>query len=462
MDLRDVFLVISVLGVMPLALVKPQIGLLAWMWISIMNPHKETYGFMVTMPVLDGVAIATILGCLIHWGKRAACEFLPVLWVMLLFYLWCCLTTVFAVNPKGAVGDWIEFTKTLLLVFLMLQFMNKRHWTIALVAVFILSMSYTTIKGGVFTILTGGAHRVWGAPTSMWGDNNGVSLAMLMLAPMCVGFGLLFQRKALRWGVYGIGFLAIACVLGTQSRGGLVGLLAVAAAMALRSRQRAVALVLGPVILVAGFMFMPASWHDRMATILDPTAESSANARLIQWRYAIDISLERPFFGNGFEAFFYQPYYYRYVADKDINRAVHSNIFQVLGEQGFIGLAMYLALVAMLIILAHRYANRARGHPGLEWETLQLNMLQFTVVGYIANGLTLNLAYLDLFYYVMVIIALLISQVRAATGMTTARQLRRKAPRYGARPGYGPPGYPPRPGPPSMSSPRQPRQGRYG
>lgn len=450
MDFWGIFLMISVLAVIPLALVKPQVGLLAWMWISIMNPHKETFGFMVTAPVLDGIAIASILGCLIHWGNRAASQFLPVLRVMLVFYIWCSLTTVFAVNPEAARNDWVEFTKTMLLVFLMLQFLNKRHWTIATIAVFILSMSFTTVKGGIFTLLTGGAHRVWGAPTTMWGDNNGVSLAMLMLAPMCVGFGALFERKWLKWGFYGIGFLAIICVLGTQSRGGFVGLLALAAFMALRSKQRTLALVLGPFILVAGFMYMPASWHDRMATILNPTEESSANARLIQWRYAIDISLERPLFGNGFESFFYQPYYYRYVADKDINRAVHSNIFQVLGEQGYIGLLMYLSIVAMLIFSAHRYGKLARGQPGLEWEAAQLNMLQFTVVGYIANGLTLNLAYLDLFYFVMVIIALLISQVKVAIGESPAQAVRKPMPRFGPRPGYGPPGYPPPRGPPPM------------
>ena len=33
---------------------KPQIGILAWLWISIMNPHRLTYGGLVySMQILD-------------------------------------------------------------------------------------------------------------------------------------------------------------------------------------------------------------------------------------------------------------------------------------------------------------------------------------------------------------------------------------------------------------------------
>jgi len=459
MDLRDIFILVSLIAVTPLALVKPQVGLLAWLWISIMNPQKETYGFMAAAPILDAIAISTLIGCVLHWNKRAPSQFLPVLKMMLAFYVWISLTTLFAVNPEGAREDWIEFSKTMLLVFLILQFMNKRHWTIAVIGVFILSMSYTSVKGGLFTIVTGGGHRVWGPPTTMWGSNNGVSLAMVMLVPVCIGFASLFEKKLWRLAFYGIAFTSFVAVLGTQSRGGLVGLLALAGTMVMRSNKKTLAMVLVHLVLVAGFMFMPQSWHTRMATILNPTEDGSANSRLIQWKYAIDISLERPLFGNGFEAFFYQPYYYRYVADKDVNRSVHSNVFQILGEQGYVGLLMYLAIITMLVVYAHRYAALARGSPGMKWTSTQLYWMQFSVIGCIANGLTLNLAYLDLFYFVLAFIALLISQVREELGETTGQEA--KSPRFGAgrrqamaprygRPGYGPPGYGP---------PRQPVSG---
>ena len=156
---------------------------------------------------------------------------------------------------------------------------------------------------------------------------------------------------------------------------------------------------------------MPEAWHQRMATIVDYEEDGSANTRLIQWEYAIKISLERPLFGNGFEAFFHKPYYNRYLAGKDKNRAVHSNYFQVLGEQGYIGLVMYLSLGVMCVITCKKYAKQARDREDLKWAAALLDMLQLSFVGYAFNGLTLNMAYLDLYYYLIAIMALLVTYV---------------------------------------------------
>ena len=440
MPLRDIFIVLALLVLLVCSLRKPQLGLLGWLWISIMNPHKESFGFIASMPVLDGLAAFTILGCIINWKDRAEAEFLPVLKVLLAFYLWCTLTTLFAVNPRAAWMRWEEFSKTLLLIMLMLRFMNKKHWIIAACGVFVLSMSYTALKGGIFTIVTGGGHHVWGPATAVWGSNNGVSLALIMLIPLAIGISKVFERRSYQMAPLFVALCSFFAVLGTQSRGGLVGLLAMGGAMVLRTKKKFLALVLVPVVLATGFVFMPQSWHGRMATILTPSEEGSASTRLIQWQYAIDISLERPFFGNGFDAFFYKPYYYRYVGDKDNNRAVHSNVFQVLGEQGYIGLALYVSLFALLVMSSKKYALLAKGRKDLVWAASLVGMMQFSVICCAFNGATLNLAYVDLFYYILAFTALLCSHIRKELGMQPLAQakLRRPGP-HGLRPqpGYG-------------------------
>ena len=162
---------------------------------------------------------------------------------------------------------------------------------------------------------------------------------------------------------------------------------------------------------------MPQSWHDRMGTIINYEEDGSATNRLIQWKYAIDISLERPFFGNGFDAFFYQPYYHKYVAHKDTNRAVHSVYFQVLGEQGYIGLAMYLSMLAMLVVCSKKYALLSKDRTDLLWASSLIGAIQFSVIGFAANGLTINVAYLDLYFFLLAFEVLLISQIRQELGM---------------------------------------------
>ena len=68
----------------------------------------------------------------------------------------------------------------------------------------------TGFKGGIFTLLTGGGYRVWGAPGTMWGDNNGVSLAMLMGLHVILAFVTIFMRRVFKLASYGLAFYIFA------------------------------------------------------------------------------------------------------------------------------------------------------------------------------------------------------------------------------------------------------------
>jgi putative inorganic carbon (HCO3(-)) transporter len=86
---------------------------------------------------------------------------------------------------------------------------------------------------------------------------------------------------------------------------------------------------------------MPETWHERMGTIIDYETDSSAQGRITAWRMAFNLALHQPL-GGGFEAF--RPMtYLMYLPEAGARGTdAHSNWFEVLGEQGFIGLALYL------------------------------------------------------------------------------------------------------------------------
>jgi len=409
--MRDIFILTAIIILALAALRRPQIGILAWLWISVMNPHRLSYGFIYSMPLLDGIVAITLLSCLIHWKDRAPVRYVGILKIVTAFYVWCTLTTIFSVDTDLSFEKWLAYTKTMLLFVVILLFMNRKHWIISFVLVFVLSVGLTGFKGGIFTVLTGGSHRVWGPPGTAWGDNNGVSVAMLMIAPLTLGCMQLCKTKFQKLFVLGGAGAFFVTILGTQSRGGLVGLLAMLGFVVLRSQKKILLSIIAVIGLAGGYAFMPQSWHDRMATIQNYEEDGSANTRLIQWEYAIDISLERPLFGNGFDAFFHQPYYYAHVAHKDSNRAVHSNYFEVLGEQGYIGILMYLSIIALCVINARKYALKCVDRDDLKWAAALLLGLQFSIIGYAVNGLTVNMAYIDLFYYLIAMVVLLISYI---------------------------------------------------
>ena len=416
--MRDLFVFGLIAASLLLALRKPQCGILVWVWVSVMNPHRLAYGWLSNFPILDVVAAVTIISVLFNSKDAARVSWQPVLSWLLLFYLWCCLTTVFSVSIDRAYDPWLKFTKSLLPALFLLLYMNKRHWIIAAIAVFVLSIAFFGIKGGLFTVLTGGGNRVYGPPKSSWGDNTSVSIAMLIVIPIMLAGRHLFKGKVYRNGVVTSVLISFMALLGTQSRGGFVGLAGQVMFVLYRSNRKILASFILLTILAVGMVFMPDNWTDRMSTISTDVSEldESATNRLIQWRYAITIANERPLFGNGFNAFYFQPYYQKFVAHLDRNRAVHSNYFQVLGEQGYIGILLYLSMWLTFLVWSERYAKKALEYEELKWAGYMLQALQFGFIGYAFNGLTVNMAYLDLAYFLLAFSVLLISHIQGEIG----------------------------------------------
>lgn len=410
--MRDIFIFSGIIFIVFATFRKPQIGILGWLWLSIMNPHKESFGWIYSLPILDIIAGATLISAVINFKQARKALFHPIAVLLVIFYLWICLSTLTAVSYDLALPNWIMITKTFLFVALMLLFLNSRHWIIAAIWVFVFAVGHTGLKGGLFTILTGGGARIWGPPGGQWGDNNGVSLAMLMVIPLIFGLKDLLGKKILRVGVYGAALISFICILGTQSRGGLVGIMGSVLVYFFRTKHK---ILIGALIVIGGISvlaFMPQSWKGRMQTIQTHEQDSSASNRIIQWKYAIQLASESPVTGVGFNGRFYQPYYLKYMEGIDANRAVHSVFFQILEEQGYGGLFIYLLLMVTAVVSANKTSKICAGREDLKWASTLLFYSQFSITGFAFNGLTINVAYIDLYYYILVFIVLLISHVR--------------------------------------------------
>ena len=60
--MRDVALTVFILGALPFILRRPQLGVLMYVWISVMNPHRLTWGFAQSFNFAYIVAIVTLAG----------------------------------------------------------------------------------------------------------------------------------------------------------------------------------------------------------------------------------------------------------------------------------------------------------------------------------------------------------------------------------------------------------------
>ena len=205
----------------------------------------------------------------------------------------------------------------------------------------------------------------------------------------------------LRWGLWGIAVLNVIAALGTQSRGALLGILAMTMAFILRSPKPG-RLIL-PIIGLGLFtlVFMPESWWARMDSIGNYQEDQSAMGRINAWTLAFNVAKSN-FFGGGF--YLETDEIFRlYAPNPDFIAVAHSIYFQVLGQHGFFGLLLYLGFWLSVLTTGWWIGRNARTPADLALA----RMVEISLVGFAAGGAFLNLAYFDGPYYLMVALVVL-------------------------------------------------------
>lgn len=404
--MRDIVLALIIFGSIPFILARPYLGLLVWSWLGYMNPHRLTYGFAFNFPWVQIIAVTTLVSLLLSKeSKRVPLSTVSVL--LVLFLLWTGFTTFLAAVPDAAWDAWQQFAKTLVMVFVTLVLVNMRermHW---LVWVIVVSLGFYGIKGGAFTILTGGGNHVFGPPDSFIKDNNALALALCMILPLMRYLQLQASRKYVKIGLGLAMFLTGVAVLGTYSRAGLISLVVVSAALFLKSRRRITLAIAFASVAMVGYHYMPSKWIDRMDTIQHAQQTDSLQTRIQSWEFAVNVAIHRPLVGGGFNDYLSRDLWQRYGPNGAIPRAIHSIYFRVLGEHGFVGLVLFLGLLAASWRKCSQVRKRARASPDMKWAFDLASMLQVSLLAFMTAGLAAPMTYFDLTFQLMAMCVLL-------------------------------------------------------
>lgn len=408
--MRDIVLALIIFGTLPFILMRPYFGLLVWSWLDYMSPHRLTFGFAYNFPWVQIVAITTLLSLV--FGKEP--KRMPVKAVTLLlfaFLVWTGITTIFAVEPALAWQKYIEFSKTLIMVFATLMLVNDRermHW---LMWVIVGSLGFYGVKGGVWTLLHGGVNHVLGPPGTFIADNNALALALSMTIPLMRYLQLHSTNPWVRRGLVAAMLLTGIAVLGTYSRGGMIALVIVAGALFVKSRGRLVVIAAAVVVGLVAWHFMPPDWTARMATLHDASQTSSGETRIQSWMFATNVAIHKPVFGGGFDVYLNNSMWLAYGPDGAIRRAIHSIYFRMLGEQGFIGLGLFLALLAATWLNCSLVRRRTRRELQQRWAFDLASMLQVTLVAFMVAGALLPMPYFDFAWQLMAVSTVLLARV---------------------------------------------------
>jgi probable O-glycosylation ligase (exosortase A-associated) len=426
MGLRDIALVIILAGLIPVALKRPWIGALGWVWVSAMAPHRLAWGFAHNLPIALMVGGATLIGFLFTKDRKPLPKS-PIVLLMALFAVHFTLTTLFAINPARAWGKWSWVSKAYFMTFIiMILFQDRRRlrWLYTVIA---LSVGFYGVKGGLWVLRTGGGERVFGPAGTFFADNNEMGLALCMVLPMLL---TLAREEENRWmkRLFAVtaGFSVLAALF-TYSRGAFLALAVILAILIWRSPWRgriAVALLVGTLVAVP---LLPQRLWDRMASIDDQmaadTRDTSARGRIEAWTTGFNMALSRPLNGGGFRAYNTPEVWLRYHPTPFLKvRDVHSLYFEVLGEHGFVGAAIYFSILLAALATLRRIRKRWRDDPEHGYLSRYAEMSQMVVAPYLVAGAFLGLAYFDLYLFFLAGTAVLHSlSAKAEAAVAPAR-----------------------------------------
>ena len=387
--MRDLVFVAFLAAMFALGLKRPFILILTYAYIDIVSPQRLTYILLNSVPISLIAFVAAVAAWLAFDDKRDT-RLSRRQGILLLLLGYCGYTTWYADFPIDALHKWDWVWKALVFaIFLPLTLRTKLRIE-ALSLVMVLCASSIIITGGIKTALSGGGY---GVLNLMVENNSGlyegsiistVAICIIPLILYLAKHGTIFPPD---WRVKGFAYaLCLACLLipvGTEARTGLICVAVLGGLMFLQVKRKLLFGALAALAVLGSIPFLPASFTSRMDTISNYQGDESASTRLAVWQWTIDYANRHPL-GGGFDAYRQNSFRYQTVSKTvapngdvsvehmivvDKARAYHSSYFEMLGEQGYVGLTLWLILHLGTVIQTGRIRRRYRhtADPDKQW-----------------------------------------------------------------------------------------------
>ncbi len=422
----DLVLLAFIGYVLVLGLRRPFLWVLLYVYIDILAPQRIGFTLITSLPV-SLIAFVAAFGGWIALDRKDGARFTFRQGLMLALLVWCFWTTGHADFPLEAATKWDWVWKALLFAIFLPLTLTTRTRIEGLALVLVLSVATIVIGTGMKTVLGGGGYENLKFFVK---DNSGiyesstlatVAIGLIPLIWWLVRHGTVYRPH---WAVTAFAAaLTFACLLvpiGTEARTGLLCIAALAVLMLRYTQQRLLFIAGAGVLGLTALPFLPQTYYDRMATLFEPSGDESASTRVAVWQWTLDYVAEKPL-GGGFDAYRGNRFSYvmpvkqvdgnttsiEYQEVVDEGRAYHSSIFEMLGEQGWPGLVMWLALHGLGLWQMERLQRRWRVRKDVDdtdedaeadaqstvWIAPLAAALQIGAVIYIVGALFQGIAY---------------------------------------------------------------------
>lgn len=433
--MRDLMVLMGVLVFIPLAFANAFAAYLIWGWTANVAIDNYVFGFMTDVRM--NLLFALIALGVVFSGKDKEKQPWTLNATTALIIAWLVQATISALFAYGGNPlNWDlyeKLVKTLLFVLLMPIVVAKRYRIHAMVLMMCLGLGFHGLIDGLKFLSSGGSHLVQGF--KKFGDNNHFAVVLVMVIPLLLYVFQYASKPIVRYAALGGALMTTAAVVATHSRGGFISLAAMALWLTLTSRRKLGGAALFVIAIGFAVALAPASWTERMETIQSAEKDSSFMSRVEAWQISSAIALKNPLVGGGFHAVQIQSVWDQFRGSTGllgfvntgepsrIFRAAHSIYFEVLGDFGFIGFFIFIAILVNALLTGGKIRRAASSDPGLEWAADLSRALSAVVFAFMVGGGGVSLAYSEAIYVVVMLMEILRREVDAAVAQVKRRPL---------------------------------------
>jgi probable O-glycosylation ligase (exosortase A-associated) len=388
------------LGLMPLVLMSPFVGVLIYDWIDYLPPGDIYSASLLSNYLSLTIGALTFLVWLFREEKTVPRP-LSVMLLMVALLIWMNITWQFALAPWAGGGKWDRTVKVIGFAILTAQMLTSRVRLEAFVWAFVLAATYFAVPSAIKVIVSGGAggigdgEVVVGGYASFFGDRVTLAIVLAMTLP----FALYLARWATllppRWlrvakpAMLGVAASCLLASIGTFARTALLSTGVTLFMLGIRSRRK----LMGPLAVVATglvlYLIAPESWFGRMDTLTNYQQDASAMGRIDAWKWSWAMGLQHPILGGGFGVF---------VLDAGSIRGkagwleAHNIFFEILAEHGFVGLGLFCGLMIAIYRSCAVVQKRVRGHVEYAWTADLARATQIALVAFAVGGSFVSIA----------------------------------------------------------------------
>jgi putative inorganic carbon (hco3(-)) transporter len=406
--LRSIWLLFIYMSFLGLSTSAPFVATLGYVWVDTFRPQDVAYIVLNQIP--DAMIMGVVaLGAYLATDRRDPPRMSTETMLQICLVIWVNLTMIWAQAPDSAWTKWDWAVKTLAFATFIPYVIRSRIQIEAFAQTYVFSLAANFVPFGLKTLISGGGY---GTNLGLAQGNSGLaeggllSTVCLMAVPLAVFLGrhsqLIPRNKLMALAYWGVAGLAVVTAIGTYERSALIGLVVLGIYMWIRSRHKFAFGLVGVVVAILIIYATGSAWNARVSTIGNFQQENSAYTRILVWKWTLEFTATHPF-GGGFLT---NVINHVEIPGRDgqgptieFGRAFHSIYFEMLGEQGYPGLIMFLAITGITFSRLRRSAKKARAYPELEWVAALSDALQSGLAVFMTAGAFVGIAFQPMYWY---------------------------------------------------------------